>query len=755
MIFIKSDVSFIIVFFFNTAHDFDINDVGTYPVFLTQKLRDEIISAGPTQINMDFPATNGRSFSDFFYFKQMSNGEKVRRDWLVYSKSSDSAHCFCCRLFADNKNINDSGFSSTKGFNSWKNLSNRIKSHELSTMHINCYTSWKTVTHQNPTTRTIQTELMKQFNEEKERLRQVFKRIIALILFFARQNIAFTGSTSNINDETGKNGNFQQLIRTVATFDEVLKSHLEKSKRVHYLSPKIQNELIAIIGEKVKKHILDCIKKSKYFSIILDGTTDITHREQMTIILRYVLDNEETQRFEVKESFIEFLPLHLKTGMAIKEAAKQELQSFGLDLDDLSGQSYDNGANMKGKNIGVQNLILEEYPKAFFVPCSNHSLNLVINDAAAASSASIGVFAQVQHIFTFLSGSSNRWEILKKHLTTASALAPKNLCPTRWSSRIAAIKPLRLNLINIIAALNEIKDCSNFQDEVRHEAGTIIDKIDYPFICAICMWYDILSQVNIASKALQAIDADMQAAILCLGSTKAFLEEYRSAGAGKVFTDAAEICEKNAIEIFFPNSRKRVAVGREINSEEQFENNFFTYILDVAINAVSERFDALEKHNAIFEFLYNFSNFEENRQNGNLLKSCKQLQNKLSNGEKSDIDGDELFTEMTVVANLVKNHNLVRVIDILNGIKSSGMQNLLPNAVIAYRIFLTTPVSVASGERSFSKLKIIKNYLRNSMSQERLNGLAIISIEHEVASSIQYDEVIDEFAAAKARKGSF
>lgn len=69
--------------------------------------------------------------------------------------------------------------------------------------------------------------------------------------------------------------------------------------------------------------------------------------------------------------------------------------------------------------------------------------------------------------------------------------------------------------------------------------------------------------------------------------------------------------------------------------------------------------------------------------------------------------------------------------------------------------FLTNPVSVASGERSFSKLKIIKNYLRNSMSQERLNGLAIISIEHEVASSIQYDEVIDEFAAAKARKGSF
>ena len=48
-----------------------------------------------------------------------------------------------------------------------------------------------------------------------------------------------------------------------------------------------------------------------------------------------------------------------------------------------------------------------------------------------------------------------------------------------------------------------------------------------------------------------------------------------------------------------------------------------------------------------------------------------------------------------------------------------------PNVDIAYRILLTTPVTVASAERSFSKLKLLKNYLRSSMSQERLNGLEI------------------------------
>lgn len=77
---------------------------------------------------------------------------------------------------------------------------------------------------------------------------------------------------------------------------------------------------------------------------------------------------------------------------------------------------------------------------------------------------------------------------------------------------------------------------------------------------------------------------------------------------------------------------------------------------------------------------------------------------------------------------------------------------MLPNAAIAYRILLTIPVSVASGERTFSKLKLIKTYLRNTMGQERLNNLAIISIEKDLAKDIDYDDVITDFVNAKARK---
>jgi len=61
-------------------------------------------------------------------------------------------------------------------------------------------------------------------------------------------------------------------------------------------------------------------------------------------------------------------------------------------------------------------------------------------------------------------------------------------------------------------------------------------------------------------------------------------------------------------------------------------------------------------------------------------------------------------------------------------------------------------VSVASGERSFSRLKLIKTYLRSTMSQERLSGLAILSIEKDVTEKIDYKNLIKSFAEKKVQK---
>ena len=65
---------------------------------------------------------------------------------------------------------------------------------------------------------------------------------------------------------------------------------------------------------------------------------------------------------------------------------------------------------------------------------------------------------------------------------------------------------------------------------------------------------------------------------------------------------------------------------------------------------------------------------------------------------------------------------------------------------------LTLPVTVASSERSFSKLNLVKNYLRLTMSQERLTSLAILSIENDLARQVNFDDVIDTYASEKARR---
>jgi len=84
--------------------------------------------------------------------------------------------------------------------------------------------------------------------------------------------------------------------------------------------------------------------------------------------------------------------------------------------------------------------------------------------------------------------------------------------------------------------------------------------------------------------------------------------------------------------------------------------------------------------------------------------------------------------------------------------KKYNLGNSVPNIVIMLRIFLTIAVSVAACERSFSKLKLIKNYLRSSMSTLRLRNLAILSIEQQLTEKINFDIAIEEFANKKARK---
>lgn len=111
------------------------------------------------------------------------------------------------------------------------------------------------------------------------------------------------------------------------------------------------------------------------------------------------------------------------------------------------------------------------------------------------------------------------------------------------------MKPLCKNSGEIIAALQEIENTDTFKADVCFEAGSLADKIDYVFICCACVWYDILCQTNIASKALQSIQSNVQTALISLESVLKFLLKYKDYGCEKVLQEAKDICEHISINL--------------------------------------------------------------------------------------------------------------------------------------------------------------------------------------------------------------
>ena len=141
----------------------------------------------------------------------------------------------------------------------------------------------------------------------------------------------------------------------LAEFDPVIKEHVDRITndkiRDHYLDPSIQNELINLLAAAIKSKIIEKVKEAKYFSVILDCTPDASHQEQMSLIIRYVDASRDS--FCIEESFLGFLDVNDTTGQGLFDVLQKELKSLDLDVDNVRGQGYDNGSNMKGKNKGV------------------------------------------------------------------------------------------------------------------------------------------------------------------------------------------------------------------------------------------------------------------------------------------------------------------------------------------------------------------------------------------------------------------
>ncbi|GKD99569.1 zinc finger MYM-type protein 1-like protein, partial [Tanacetum coccineum] len=331
----------------------------------------------------------------------------------------------------------------------------------------------------------------------------------------------------------------------------------------------------------------------------------------MSLILRYV--NVGSTCVSVEESFLGFLSVDDTTGQGLFDVTRDELKSLDLDIDDVRGQGYDNGSNMKGKHRGVQKKFLDINPRAFYTPCGCHSLNLTLCDIASSCGKAMDFFGVIQRIYTMFANSSKRWLILKNNV---KGLTLKPLSITRWESRVESVKAIRFQLLEIREALLQVADT-----DIKLQSDNML--------------------IDVAVKEVEKLIA--------------FFEEFRDTSFDKAINVAKEIAIEMDIDPVFRQKRvirrKRqfdenyVDEETTYSVEEACKVQYFLYIVDQALGSLRTRFEQYKEYERVFGFLFNSGKL--NSLDDNTLKShCSHLEAALRNNEQSDVDANDLFVEL-------------------------------------------------------------------------------------------------------------
>ncbi|XP_038697967.1 zinc finger MYM-type protein 1-like [Tripterygium wilfordii] len=526
----------------------------------------------------------------------------------------------------------------------------------------------------------------------------------------------------------------QVRLRKLETIDKSVQEQIDREKE-HWRQ--VLKRIIALVKTLARNNLAFRGHKEKLY----EGRNEnfFSHDEQLSLILRCV--DVSVKPIKVEEFFIQFLKVDDTSGLGLFNVLKDILNTLDLDVGDIRGQGYDNGSNMKGKHKGVQNRLLMENPGAFYTPCGCHSLNLTLCDMGNSCERAISFFGVVQRIYSLFASSTKRWNILMPYVGN---LTLKPFSQTRWESRVESVKAIRYQSPQVRDALIDLVNTSE-DPKTKSEAQSLAtNEIEsFEFLISLIIWYNLLFAVNTVSKTLQAEDMDIKIAVEKLRGLILFFEQYRETGFVEAIIEAKEIASAMDIEPVFKTKRliRRKRQFDEINNEdlirsveESFRVDYFLYIVDKSISSFRSRFEQLQLYGETFGFLFDLKKLHS-IDNESLISYCTKLENFLKCDNLYDIDARDLALELKVLCNIFP-EEVKKPIEILNHLQM--LDGGFRNTWIAYRILLTIPITVASAERSFSKLKLIKSYLRSTMSQERLNGLAMLSIDSDLVEKVDY-----------------
>ncbi|XP_025192704.1 uncharacterized protein LOC112592770 [Melanaphis sacchari] len=412
---------------------------------------------------------------------------------------------------------------------------------------------------------------------------------------------------------------------------------------------------------------------------------------------------------------------------------------------------------MSGKIKGVQSLLLEKNDSALYSPCAAHSLNLIGVNAAKMCPKVVTYFGYVQQLYVFFSSSPARWSILKDEIGN-SLHSQSN---TRWSSRIHAIRPISKQLPSIINALDRvINELGKTLPEKNHSEVKSMKKYFTTFKSLIMssFWYKILSCIDQRNVIIQKRGISLDVEINLLSDLKKDLQNIRDSWP-QILLETQQVAKEMQIVQHFGDNTRRIKRKKKFidetseNTEPEmvFRNDVIYYTIDFILSDLEHRFQAVKNICNIFEPLLNFLSLT----NEELELKTKSLVQKYKY-DLSENMCQEMLHLKTIYSSTFQKSHVMPPLELLNSIYAKNVQTIFVNVCISLRIFCTIPVTVAEAERSFSNLgNSLKTWQRSTTSQERLNSLAILSMENELASTINFDDIITEFAELKARRIKF
>ena len=513
-----------------------------------------------------------------------------------------------------------------------------------------------------------------------------------------------------------------------------------------------QNELISCAGEWIQQQILSEIKDATFFSVCADEAADCSNKEQLPLVLRFV-DKVNT----ICEVFVEFVVCDTgTTGQAIAEKILEALKRYGLDISCLRGQCYDGAGNMAGKYKGAAKVVQDTCPKAVYVHCAAHVLNLCVVGACKVQLVK-NMMGTMVEICLFFSNSPKRQSELEKQITLVdSSRAQKlvSLCKTRWVARVNALEvffdlfPAVVETFSIISSGSS----SGWNSESCRAAESLLICITrYQFIISFVVAKECLQYTKGLTVSLQKRANDICQAYSDVKTVIATLQDVRKNMVSKHRTwheTAITLGEKvNASQPQLPR-RCSVQTSRS-NTPGETPEVYYRRI--VSIPFLDELLSHLD---------YRFSEIQEKALIGMKLVPTVLCDSSIpicTHDELLASYAEDLPSPSSLEAELdlwkhkwMPQSSNPNMPDLPSKTLFMARFNMWPNINTILRLICTIPVTSCECERSVSVLRRLKTYLRSTMGQERLSGLALLHTQYGM--KLNLDEIVNMFARKHSRR---